>query len=265
MDREFIYKKKVIKSMQFKINFIYVIVVCTLINSNAFGQSFDKSVENIIKQLQCEELARQQLIEWKVANRIFKKPGIIDNSFIYRMPTQTVGQWILIENKKHGLRMSKVDSTKNESKSWDKDCAVTSQMENYPPKQYVNNEFTDRSLKTLLVQHPVGIVYLWSPHMLLSVEGINELNEITKELGISYDVLLDSNANTSFAKATAIKIGLKKDIFRKNSALELFFRNFSVHSPSLLLYKNGEIIGPIIPGYRSPTHYKQLIRTRLKI
>lgn len=252
--------------MRFKINFFFcAIIVCTLINLNAFGQSFDKSVENVIKQLQCKDLARQQLIEWKVVNSVFKKPGLLDNSFIYRMPTQMVGQWILIENKKNELRMSKIDTTKSVTKVWDKDCFVTTQKEKYPPKQYVNNEFTDKTLKTLLAQHSVGVIYLWSPHMLLSVEGIYELSEITKELGISYDVLLDSNANANFANATAKKIGIKRDVLRKNNALELFFRNFTVHSPSLLLYKNGEIIGPIIPGYRSPAHYKQLIRKRLKI
>lgn len=251
--------------MQFKIILLCATVFCTLIDSTVFGQSFNESVENVIKQLQCEELARQQLIEWKVGNSVFKTPGLLDNSFTYRMPTQTVGQWILMENKKHGLRMSKVDSTKSESKSWDKNCAVTTLEENHPPKQYVDKEFTDKTFKTLLAQHPVGIIYLWSPHMLLSVEGINELGEITKELGISYDVLLDSNANADFAKTTAEKIGVKRGVLRKNNSLELFFRNFTVHAPSLLLYKNGEIIGPVIPGYRSPKHYKQVIRERLKV
>ena len=64
------------------------------------------------------------------------------------------------------------------------------------------------------------------------------------------------------------KVKAKKIIIpsvEKNSSLELFYRDASIHYPSFLIYKDGQFISHIIPGLMSEIDYKKTLNRYLGV
>jgi hypothetical protein len=56
---------------------------------------------------------------------------------------------------------------------------------------------------------------------------------------------------------------LKEDI-RKMRAVELVFRNMILHFPSILVFRDGKIVSPLLPGIESEKAYRDFVRVHLK-
>lgn len=117
--------------------------------------------------------------------------------------------------------------------------------------------FTDESLKKLLNRSKKnktsGLIYAWSPSMTLSIRGAQEAVQVAKELGLELTVIHDSRASQEEVSQAKIKNTEKLQSF------ELVRRNMEIHFPSVILYKNGDIINYARPGYDVPDRLKSYI------
>ena len=141
----------------------------------------------------------------------------------------------------------------------------------FPAEHPINAEltqqlvpFTDQSLESLLQcsadNRVSGVLYVWSPHMPYSVSGLMELNRLTKKLGIYVIPLLDPYADLGLALQIARNQHLRPEALRKLSSRVLLSRGMTLHFPSMTLYSDGKIVGPMVPGYSRLAHNYRLIR-----
>jgi hypothetical protein len=115
--------------------------------------------------------------------------------------------------------------------------------------------FTDGDLARRLDPPSRGVLYLWSPHMPLSVDGYAEVARAASARGLAVEPLLDPQANRDFAAATAAARGLPASALRVVDAVELQFRELSLHAPSAAVFAGGRLVGEPLRGYRTADEY----------
>jgi len=184
-------------------------------------------------------------------------PGLTLNSNILQYSTDKLGHWVLInlQNKQASL----ISPDKEIRAKWNANCNLTTFTHN--KNQTDDDVFTDKELNDLLLTNQPGIIYSWSPSMNYSVTGIEEIRMLCDLLGLTCTILLDPNSDQQLAH----KIYQDDNIYRKAASIELLFRGMFIHAPSILFYKQGKIMGPVIPGYRTIDQHLETISSRLGI
>lgn len=117
--------------------------------------------------------------------------------------------------------------------------------------------FTDADLRSSIEAHPAGVVvYVWSPHMPLSVDGYREVVAGADALGLTVEPVLFSEGERSFARREAERVGMPAAALRELDAAELVFRDAQVHAPSVVVFA-GDRVSPVLPGYRDADGYRR--------
>ena len=114
-----------------------------------------------------------------------------------------------------------------------------------------------------MMNHPKGIIGLWSPGMQHSAEAINRLSKVSKELNLPVMWVMDPYANDKVAKDFLNDRKIASVGVRKNSSLELFYRDSTMHYPAFFVYKDGQIVGNIFPGLMGESQYREVITQKL--
>ncbi|MBL7543159.1 MAG: hypothetical protein JNL11_05050 [Bdellovibrionaceae bacterium] len=128
-------------------------------------------------------------------------------------------------------------------------------------------EFSDLHLQHILetsrLQNTAGLIYAWSPRMPLSILGAEELSVLAAKLNLPLHIVLDPTALEDDVLATA-----KNNFFLEHSpkldSSILIAMNMKIHYPSLILYKNGQLLNPSRPGYDEPERLENYVIQRLK-
>jgi len=115
-----------------------------------------------------------------------------------------------------------------------------------------NNQFSDENLHQLMQKEKIGLIYAISPYMHLSIKGINTIKKIAKKLKLPILILVDPEARK--AKSEIQKLGFLI------ASKQLFMRGISIHYPSLIIYKNGQIISDAFPGLHDEQIYLNYIQ-----
>lgn len=117
--------------------------------------------------------------------------------------------------------------------------------------------FTDERLRDEIRAHDRGIIYVWSPRMPLSVRGLYEAEAAARQLRVAFTaVVADAEPEETAAS------GVSSRYWRSMDAIELVYRNATIHYPSALFYKEGSIVGTAIPGFKRRDMYVSLARER---
>ena len=123
--------------------------------------------------------------------------------------------------------------------------------------------FTDAELERILATSRAVVVYVWSPHMPLSVDGVHQASMAAARLGVAFVAVADPNSDSSYAVRVALEAGLPAGAARPAHSSELASRDAFVHAPSLVLFVNGRPAGLAIRGYREAAAYEAALRPRL--
>lgn len=118
--------------------------------------------------------------------------------------------------------------------------------------------FTDGDLESLRASEDRFIVYVWSPHMPLSVDGWAEIYAAAGRLDIPVVPLLFAGSEAGFAAREAARVGIPEDGLREAVSRELRDRDALVHAPALLVF-DGDRVSPVLPGYRNADGYREFI------
>lgn len=127
--------------------------------------------------------------------------------------------------------------------------------------------FTDWDLAELLdhsfEKKQAGLIYVWSPHMNLSVKGYHEAEKVAQDKHIDFTPMLDPNAAMDMAKKVAHANHIPDVALRRFAADSLYHRNMIEHYPSFVVYRNGVIPGNARMGYDVPQALSNFVNSSL--
>jgi hypothetical protein len=174
-------------------------------------------------------------------------------------PTDSVGVWLERWTLDDGrVELRRVSAHETVVAELGDGCAVrtTTHRRTYDAAATAH-AFTDEALRATLAAHPRGMIYVWSPGMPLSVRGLAEAKAVATSLGIAFTAVVAD------AREGELEI-VRPDPAdaRTLDALELVYRDATVHYPTALFYADGKPLGTAVPGYKSRDTYAALARER---
>ena len=204
----------------------------------------------------CPDAVADKLRAWRATREVLRAPGGPAGGAVYRVATEEIGVWLTVHQPR-GLDVVSVFRTSGEG-TVRLDFGTTCEPEPIPvfePAEPAANAFTDDELKDRLAADDRLVVYLWSPHLPLSVEGYHEIRDASDGLGVPFVALVDAGAETGFVDRLAEAEGIPAESRRPMASVELLFRDLAVHTPSVIVFANGQVSAPL-PGYRSRDAYR---------
>lgn len=122
--------------------------------------------------------------------------------------------------------------------------------------------FTEAEFKQALAESKTRnervIFYTWSPHMYLSLTGLDDLRRDAG--GARVIPILDPNASQKVAKKIQAEHGWPADVLRTLASETLLKRGLLTHYPSYTLAKDGHLVGPTIAGYKHPEGLRSIVK-----
>jgi hypothetical protein len=210
------------------------------------------SVPALLKYSHCGTQATNLLANWGSSDRWIQRTPLDSGEKVLETPTEEVGVWIQgsFSAGQPPVLVKRSDAAEIKVTWKDSDC--TPQLGVTPVEGSIHTikdaPYTDEMLKTALGKGGSGIVYAWSPQMPLSVWGFNEAKAMAKKLKMDFVPVLDPGADP----ATATQLSKEKHLansLHQITSVELMERGMNLHYPSILVFKNGKIVGSLIPGY----------------
>lgn len=213
----------------------------------------------------CPDALRQRLATWQALDHMRRVPGRPSDVARYIWPTAKIGVWLDLRINQSGhVWLARVAPDRTTELTWSSECLATAQEIVSRREHTVDARvFTDADLERLVTASQSVVVYVWSPHMPLSVEGVHEASVAARRLGLRLVPLADPHADRSYVDRVALQAGLPDGAARPVHSIELVFRDALVHAPSLLLFIDGRAAGPAIPGYRDAEGYEGALRHQL--
>jgi hypothetical protein len=201
----------------------------------------------------CQADVARQLAEWEAVGPARPQPP--DGGTTTRhWPTRTLGVWVVEQSGDGGPRLLRLSPTGAIAVTWSAECVAATRQ--HPRLQATAGpRFTDADLVALLAAHRRGVVYVWSPHMPLSIAALRALREAAGVRGLHVTVVLARLPDAAFAARTAAAHGWPADTLRVADSLELELRDVLVHAPTVLAYADGGIRGSAFPGAHTAEEY----------
>jgi hypothetical protein len=212
----------------------------------------------------CAAALAATLTEWNATHEILPAPpppGFADR---VRIATHEIGVWILDDTRADGSHdLTRVGPNGFVRVSFAANCA---RVESAPSTidgvraaaQDAGDRFTDADLRSALAFEGGTVIYVWSPHMPLSVDGYAELSEAAAPLGMQVIPVLFADGDRTFAETEARRGGIPAEGLRETASIELFMRDAQVHAPAILVFHAGEV-SPVLPGYRNADGYRAFL------
>ena len=127
-------------------------------------------------------------------------------------------------------------------------------------------KFDDAALQARLAESTKEktrlVIYHWSPHMPLSVRGLEDLLATKGDRDYRVLALLGEDSGGKAAREVAKKKKWPDSVLERDESLALRRRGARVHYPSYDFVKDGAFVGNLVPGYREPASLKDLAKER---
>lgn len=177
----------------------------------------------------------------------------------YRVATREVGVWIVLDLKpEQAPVLTLVQAEGAERFTFDEECTRTEREGHAVRLPDDANVFTDADLRAALRPGSATVVYVWSPHMSLSVDGYAEIAAACEALGLELVTVLFPGGDREFATREAARAGIPPEGLREAASVELIYRDAHVHAPAILVFDGGDV-SPVLPGYRSAAGYQRFL------
>lgn len=168
-------------------------------------------------------------------------------------PTAALGAWIVEVVGDQSATSTLVTSDRVTRVEWTASCASSTDVR--PRPRVVEPRFTDADLSARLASGARGVVYVWSPHMPLSVDAFAALLQAAQARKLEVDVVLDPAADRALAARVAAERGLPASATRAADSVELQFRDALLHAPTVQAYAGGVLVGSPYPGGHTDAEY----------
>lgn len=214
-----------------------------------------------IEKLPCYSQFKPLLDEWKVTGEWNKefKAGLKNSMFT--SPTQTFGEWALIQKIDKGTVLARADERGRLEVTFKTDKCVKE------AKPYLNDKisaqyFSDQEIGKFIKKNKTGAIYVWSPRMGLSEKGLKEIKQAGKAMKLPVLLLMDKDVSDKEQGTLSKKLG--KEVTRRLDSFDLKMRNFSMHFPALIVFKEGKILSGVKYGYEKAEDYQRDLRNKLR-
>jgi hypothetical protein len=197
----------------------------------------------------CAEAVGRQLQVWGAVPPPRVEPG----ATMRHWPTGQLGTWVTEVRAEATVALLRVTPSQSTRLEWSDTCAV--RAEDWPRPAAAAPRFSDADLTTLVSSGRPGVLYVWSPHMPLSVDGYQALAAAATARGLAVHAMLEPGADRAFAQASLDRGGLPREALRVADSVELWHRDVHLHTPVILAYARGRIAGDAWPGYHSAEEY----------
>ncbi len=199
----------------------------------------------------CAADVERQLAAWGIQTPARPQP-VTGAGLLRHWPTARLGEWVVEARDAAGTRLRLVTPATITTRAWSATCAATESAA--PRRSPGGPRFTDDDLRAL-VAGGRGVVYVWSPHMPLSVEGYRPIVEAAAARGLAVTAVLDPGADRRFAEAERQRGDLPAAALRVADSVELLFRDVLIHAPAVQAYGNGGLAGSAFPGFHTAAEY----------
>lgn len=201
----------------------------------------------------CAAARATQRRTWKALDAPRAQPKTTEGDRVRHWPTATLGRWLVEIDGAERAELTMVSPTDVIRHVWNAQCAVTITRHVRAPAD--PPRFDDDALVERLSRTPRGVIYVWSPHMPLSVDAIPALTAAAAAQGLAVDLVLDPAADRAFAARVAAAHALPAPSLRVADAIELSFRDVLVHAPTAIVYAFGAFAGDAYPGGHTADEY----------
>lgn len=220
-------------------------------------------LDTLLTASACETETRASLRAWHAGPAL---PGLLpgpDGSRSLRLPADRFGVWITVSARAgEPPRLIRETPAAVTERRFDVRCAaVDREMSAAAPSRGGLEGFTDADLSAAVeaATTPV-VVYVWAPHMPLSVDGLPEIVAAARSLGwpVVEVVMPGSDAAFSIREARRVRPSTA-EAPRRADAVELRYRDALVHAPSIVVFSRSRV-SPVLPGYRNAAGYVRFLR-----
>ena len=213
----------------------------------------------------CRVAVERRIAEWGAGADRYRDPDGPFGARQWRLPTREIGTWVLVhEAACEPPSLARVDARSTKRVSFDAQCReLSTTAATRPGASPAGAAFTDDDVRAMLDAAPQGVVYLWSPHMPLSVDGYRTMSDVARRMGMSFTALRDPMSDAGYAAAVAREAGLPESALRTFTSIELSFRQLNLHAPAVLVFSGGHFDGLAVPGYREAAGFEAAIAGRM--
>lgn len=227
-----------------------------------------------IQNIPCAPQVYHALEQWKeVPQHWISVLSDVPATQTVKSPTDKTGTWYFLSvnsELKRAVLSRRTPSTELNTVFTMPACQPTVALKSLEKSQIKTQygTFSDGDLDKILHESSkkksAGVIYLWSPHMVLSMKGYNELKDVCAKLGLRFTPVLDPNTTDTDAENALKEHQLTKAGLARVDSVELSEREGLTHFPSIFVYSNGKIVDGVIPGYQTADRYAKIIQERLK-
>jgi hypothetical protein len=193
---------------------------------------------------------------------------------VIKAPTNTIGTWIFLEKDQSGQKLTAVRISPHTKLklSWShsgceggiEEFVADKEVKPQADSATTISAFDDSQLKTLLEQRKPGLIYVFSPGMHLSLDGIESARIAANALHLDLTILIDPQfknfAPAELEKRTHLNVRSIKWI----DSNELYFRGMTTHYPSLIVYTQKGVLSEVFPGRKTEREYISFVKDVLK-
>jgi len=214
----------------------------------------------------CAAPASELLGAWGVRDAARRGPPQANAVSRFRMPTRELGVWVEVGVvDANPPTLTRLSPSGTDVVSFGADCDPVATRRPGPVRRDDRDGlFTDDDLREALrtaLRAPGArgvVVYVWSPHMPLSVDGYPEIRRAAEATGLRLEPVLFPDGSRAFAEEEALRVGMSPDALREAAAVELVARDALVHAPSIVLFTDLGV-SPVLPGYRDRDGYVRFV------
>ncbi len=219
-------------------------------------------VDALVASVACAAEVRETFATWRAGPTFIGAPPGPDGSNRYRVRAGGVGDWIVLTTlSRQPPRLVRWSGHTSTSVRFSPSCeAITeSTVARVGGVSAGGEGFTDDELRTRIDQaNGPLVVYAWSPHMPLSVDGYREIAEAGRRLGVEVIPVLFAEGDRDFARREAQRGGIPEAGLREVASTELLMRDAQVHAPSIVVF-TPDRVSPVLPGYRNADGYVRYV------
>jgi len=215
----------------------------------------------------CKKEVQEFLVHWEVAkNATWSKQASTGKVVSWKAHGKNLGEWITLQATPksvttlvHLLPDQKVEQvTFNQT-----DCSVKKVSGRLPAQVEPNvgkkADFTDEDLQKILTANKNGLIYIWSPHMTLSVKGIADIKKAAAAVGMPVDLVMDPIADETRAQEILKELDLPATAILRMHSNELGGHSVTLHYPALMVYKAGVLCSTVQRGWRDSDDYRKIV------
>jgi len=204
-------------------------------------------------QVRCADEVAAQRRAWGAEAPSIVQPSMPGDAQLRHWPTSALGVWLVEQVTGPDTTLTRVSQDHLVRMQWSATCAPSRDERSRTPAPAP--AFTDRDLAALLERRTRGVLYLWSPHMPLSVDGYTELRRAAEAKQLEVVALLDPQSDRRFAAAAVAEGRLPAAALHVADSVELQFRELPLHAPAIVAFRDGRLQATVLRGYRSTEEY----------